>query len=243
MRLGLDSLLSFERLGHLKTAGLVSADGMRSLTAEIDRLYAHSEHEAYSQKVRVLLGADALRELPSVAEMRSALEALPEGSVPFMQLFNLWRSSPRVLALLSSEVRTWVGGGVAPPQRTPAHRTPSRPTPTAHRLNLTGTRWYGRLPPRPLLKREAPSLPRLALCQAARRRRHTVALSHLDITRRSRADHARMSRPDYRKKRPNCTPQCASIDTPHYFPVTPAVPPAVPPAVTPAVPPALKLTI
>lgn len=100
----LDALLAFERLGHVKTPGLLSADAMRSAKTEIDRLYAESELNAYQQKVRVLLGEDALQQLPTVAAMHEELARLPDGSVPFLQLFNLWRSSPKLLGLLSSKV-------------------------------------------------------------------------------------------------------------------------------------------
>jgi len=74
-------------------------------------LYGDRMHDAYEQKVRVLLGDDVLQELHrhSTASrkrrlhlLREALDRLPGGSIPFLQVFNLWRTDVAVLNLLRS---------------------------------------------------------------------------------------------------------------------------------------------
>lgn len=101
-------MLEFERTGHVRTRKLLPGAATSALSKEVDRLYTERESEALRQKVRVLLGDDRLaraehKSAASPHVLRRILrEELPEGAVPFMQLFNLWRTSPMVHELWRS---------------------------------------------------------------------------------------------------------------------------------------------
>jgi len=95
----LDRLLAFERTGHVRTPGLLGAAEVTALAPVLRELYDARQARAAEQKVRVLCGDGALAEArrrgassPAalLRECRRKLDALPDGSVPFFQLFNLW---------------------------------------------------------------------------------------------------------------------------------------------------------
>ena len=103
-----DHLLAFERAGHCTVHGL--APQMQRNLPAIDAAYASQQLAIHRQKLRVLLGDDALiKEERSAADegallaaLRRRLAALPEGSAPFLQAFNLWRTSAEVAELAAS---------------------------------------------------------------------------------------------------------------------------------------------
>ena len=116
------ALLQYERQGYLADRGLLDAATVRSLSKTLDEVYAQQRLAALRQKVRVLLGEEALAEAEAKAgggrggggggghssderlsrRLEGMLEGLPDGAVPFLQLFNTWRHAPAVLELLRS---------------------------------------------------------------------------------------------------------------------------------------------
>lgn len=102
MPLSPQSLLEFERCGHVCTRGLVSERTIQNIIPYIELVYAQRELDTLRQKVRVLLGPEAVPPDASAHTLRGTLEALPAGSAPFLQVFNLWRDAPQVLELARS---------------------------------------------------------------------------------------------------------------------------------------------
>jgi ectoine hydroxylase-related dioxygenase (phytanoyl-CoA dioxygenase family) len=111
MRMTAQQLLTFERAGYVRTPGLLSRDDVQDLTSSLQCLYKDHEVRAAEQKTRVLCGEEALLKAQLRAgsspaallrEYRRKLDALPEGSVPFFQLFNLWRESEAIARLVRS---------------------------------------------------------------------------------------------------------------------------------------------
>lgn len=114
MRLPTAALLQYERQGYIADRGLLGASTVKSLARTLDELYTQQQLAALQQKVRVLLGDEALAEAEAKAgsggggdervsrRLEKMLDALPEGALPFLQLFNTWRSAPAVLELLRS---------------------------------------------------------------------------------------------------------------------------------------------
>jgi len=108
---GAAQLLEFERSGHTTTRGLLPRDDVVALRRSVDRVYAEREVEALRQKARVLLGDEQQRQIEHSAgaaegavkdALRRSIDGLPDGAVPFLQLFNLWRDSPAVAELWRS---------------------------------------------------------------------------------------------------------------------------------------------
>lgn len=103
-------LLSFERQGFLFDRGLLDASTVKALSPVLEQVYERQTHSVLRQKVRVVLGEEALAQAEAQAgsqreqakEFRRLLDSVPEGSIPFLQLFNAWRSAPAVFELLSS---------------------------------------------------------------------------------------------------------------------------------------------
>lgn len=121
------ALLQYERQGYLADRRLLDAAAVRSLARTLDEVYTQQRLAALRQKVRVLLGEEALAEAEAKAgvgrgggggnggsgassssverlsrRLERMLEGLPDGAVPFLQLFNTWRHAPAVLELLRS---------------------------------------------------------------------------------------------------------------------------------------------
>ncbi len=102
-----DALLAFERRGHCTVRGALPSEAVRAVVPEIDALFRERERDALEQKVRVLLGDDELARARSegaggTRALKRLLEGLPDGSVPFLQLFHLSRAIPALDALLRS---------------------------------------------------------------------------------------------------------------------------------------------
>ena len=103
-------LLSFERQGYWLDRGLLDKAQVQALAPALDRVYEEQAHAVLRQKVRVVLGDDALAQAEAssgslraqIKEFRRLLEAAPDGAIPFLQLFNAWRHAPDVLQLLRS---------------------------------------------------------------------------------------------------------------------------------------------
>ena len=104
-------LLSFERQGFFCDRNLLEPSVVKALIPALDKVYDEQMHTVLRQKVRVVLGEDALSQAEAkagssqseqVKEFRRRLSSVPEGAIPFLQLFNAWRKSPAVLELLSS---------------------------------------------------------------------------------------------------------------------------------------------
>ncbi len=105
MRLPPQDLLAFERLGHFTQRGVLPADRASDLPAVVDHAYAGLRDAAIRQKLRVIVGPEALAKAEAADPERGAaklLARLPEGSVPFMQAFNVWRTSRSVAELARS---------------------------------------------------------------------------------------------------------------------------------------------
>ena len=102
-----DALLAFERRGHCTMRGALPSEAVRAVVPEIDALFRKRERDALEQKVRVLLGDGELARARSegaggTRALKRLLEGLPDGSVPFLQLFHLSRAIPALDALLRS---------------------------------------------------------------------------------------------------------------------------------------------
>ena len=90
-------LLAFERLGHCTAQGLLPPALIKQTIPAIDTAYGLQELAVHKQKVRVLLGDDALAAAEREADqrgkllstLRNMLAELPDGSAPFLQCFNL----------------------------------------------------------------------------------------------------------------------------------------------------------
>ena len=103
-------LLSFERQGYWLDRGLLDKAQVQALAPALDRVYEQQTHSVLRQKVRVVLGEEALSQAEAsgsslreqTKEFRRRLQSVPDGAIPFLQLFNTWRHSPAVLELLSS---------------------------------------------------------------------------------------------------------------------------------------------
>ena len=108
LRLPVTSLLQYERSGWLATPSLVPSGRIEALRPVLDEIFESQQVGVLRQKVRVLLGADALagarsRDARAEAQaLRRLLAALPEGSVPFLQCFDTWRHSDDLLAFARS---------------------------------------------------------------------------------------------------------------------------------------------
>ena len=110
MRLDAHSIVAFERLGHCTTHGLLKASLVQSAVPAIESEYESQALDVHRQKLRVLVGEKQLATIERsaaddkhrLAAMRKALANLPDGSAPFLQLFNLWRTSPEIAALAGS---------------------------------------------------------------------------------------------------------------------------------------------
>ena len=110
MKLDLSQLLSYERAGHLTTRGLLPKVRVAELRRVVRAAYSARELDAHRQKVRVLLGDDALQEVDAsggsskrkLALLKRALAAVDPDDIPFMQLFNLWPELESVASLLRS---------------------------------------------------------------------------------------------------------------------------------------------
>eukprot|EP00962_Isochrysis_galbana_P055632 scaffold27403_cov110-Isochrysis_galbana.AAC.5 len=107
----LDQLLAFERAGYVRTPRLLNRNDVHDLASSLRGLYHDHEVRAAEQKTRVLCGEEVLAEAQMrggssptalLREYRRRLGALPDGSVPFFQLFNLWRESDAVARLVRS---------------------------------------------------------------------------------------------------------------------------------------------
>ena len=104
-------LLQYERAGHCCTRKILSPGDVRAVVPSIDAAFAAQELDSCRQKIRVIAGEEALEKADAAAgadpaerlrSLRRAVQALPSGSVPFLQCFNLWRSAPAVFELLCS---------------------------------------------------------------------------------------------------------------------------------------------
>mmetsp|Transcript_136212 Transcript_136212/g.250659 ORF Transcript_136212/g.250659 Transcript_136212/m.250659 type:complete len:303 (+) Transcript_136212:65-973(+) len=109
-----DSVLAFERRGHVTIQRVVPAARIHKVLAEVDAAYEASLIEVYRQKLRVIIGEKGLAAVEAKATggragsptllsvLSQRVKQLPAGSVPFLQAFNLWRRSPAIAALVSS---------------------------------------------------------------------------------------------------------------------------------------------
>ena len=112
MRPTVHDALTFERAGHCTLRGLVPPAQI-PLHA-IDAAYNSQQVAVHRQKLRVLIGEeavtaaerDAADERALLKILRKQLSQLPAGSAPFLQAFNLWRTSADVAALASSPILT-----------------------------------------------------------------------------------------------------------------------------------------
>ena len=110
MRPPCDVLLAYERAGHCTLRNLLPAANVESLVPAIDAAYAAQQLQVHKQKLRVLLGEEVLEQAEKqardertlLAVLRKHMAALPAGSAPFLQGFNLWRASADIAALACS---------------------------------------------------------------------------------------------------------------------------------------------
>eukprot|EP00611_Tribonema_gayanum_P008068 TRINITY_DN17527_c0_g1_i3.p1 TRINITY_DN17527_c0_g1~~TRINITY_DN17527_c0_g1_i3.p1 ORF type:complete len:406 (-),score=153.31 TRINITY_DN17527_c0_g1_i3:44-1228(-) len=99
-------MLKFEREGHLLTRGLFSAQEMALLSPHIMAGFRALELSALQQKVAVLLGEGAAPPGASAEELLALLRQLPPDEIPFLQVFNMWRTPGAHAAAVSALVRS-----------------------------------------------------------------------------------------------------------------------------------------
>jgi hypothetical protein len=85
-------VLQFERNGHSLTRNLFSAAEIEQLAPYIVSGFEQLELGALQQKVAVLLGEDAARSDATAEDLLELLQQLPPEDIPFLQVFNMWRS-------------------------------------------------------------------------------------------------------------------------------------------------------
>mmetsp|Transcript_20877 Transcript_20877/g.53320 ORF Transcript_20877/g.53320 Transcript_20877/m.53320 type:complete len:342 (+) Transcript_20877:75-1100(+) len=103
-------LLAYERQGYLVHRGLLSATRLANLMPEVNQAWSAQQLDAHRQKLRVIIGEEELLEIDNLsaspevrlAALKGHLAQMPEGAIPFMQGFNLWRSCEVVRELASS---------------------------------------------------------------------------------------------------------------------------------------------
>ncbi|KAG5177390.1 hypothetical protein JKP88DRAFT_346961 [Tribonema minus] len=99
-------MLKFERGGHLLTRGLFSAQEMALLSPHIMAGFRALELSALQQKVTVLLGEGAAPPGASAEDLLVLLRQLPPDEIPFLQVFNMWRTPGAHAAAVSALVRS-----------------------------------------------------------------------------------------------------------------------------------------
>ena len=107
----LADVLAYERQGHLTTRNLLPAERVADLMPFVNDAWEKQQLEVHQQKLRVILGEEELAriDVPTkkrharIAAIKEELAALPEGAIPFMQGFNLWRSCAEIKEIASSE--------------------------------------------------------------------------------------------------------------------------------------------
>ena len=114
MKLQPTHLLAFERDGHLLTPNLLPPGKVHWIRNCVQDLHKQGRSQALEQKVRVLIGQDAVDKAlangrNTADTLEKQLSGLPKACVPFLQNFNLWRQSDDLLGLL----RTPALAGVA----------------------------------------------------------------------------------------------------------------------------------
>jgi hypothetical protein len=85
-------LLSFERQGYWLDRGLLDKAQVQALAPALDRVYEEQAHAVLRQKVRVVLGDDALSQAEAtsgslraqIKEFRRLLESAPDGAIPYL---------------------------------------------------------------------------------------------------------------------------------------------------------------
>ena len=107
-----DTLLRFERDGFAVTPRLLSPQAVLGIVPAVDAAWSAAEAQTYRQKLRVILGDDALQRADAdtascspaarVDELKRRVALLPEGSCPFLQCFNAWRSEEQIWNLIRS---------------------------------------------------------------------------------------------------------------------------------------------
>ena len=99
------TLLAFERDGHVTTRGILPQAAVERAIPAIDAAYESQLAAVLAQKLRVILGDDEAERLKGapLKVLQQRVAALPEGSVPFLQGFNLWRTCPAVASLAASD--------------------------------------------------------------------------------------------------------------------------------------------
>uniref|UniRef100_A0A7S2SR24 Fe2OG dioxygenase domain-containing protein n=1 Tax=Rhizochromulina marina TaxID=1034831 RepID=A0A7S2SR24_9STRA len=96
-----DTVLAFEREGHIATRGLLSTQEMASLRGPVEEAFRRREFEAWFHSARVMLGDENLVDdfgLPLLETTEECIEALEAHGceLPFLQVFNSWREDPAV---------------------------------------------------------------------------------------------------------------------------------------------------
>ena len=100
VQLSPDTLLGYERSGFVVTRALLPPSRVHELRPTLVKALEERRHAALKQKVRVLIGEE---EADADAETLDArLRRLPEGSVPFLQCFNVHRHYAPVAELARS---------------------------------------------------------------------------------------------------------------------------------------------
>lgn len=101
MLLSTAAILRFERCGHVTQTKVLPSRRVKEIIPAINDAYHAQQVAVYQQKLRVILGADCDPDLPLKA-LQQKVAALPEGCIPFLQAFNLWRTCPAVASLACS---------------------------------------------------------------------------------------------------------------------------------------------
>mmetsp|Transcript_33321 Transcript_33321/g.43964 ORF Transcript_33321/g.43964 Transcript_33321/m.43964 type:complete len:396 (-) Transcript_33321:198-1385(-) len=86
-------LLHFERQGFLITKGLCTEKEIEHIKGHLKEEYSSRELDAYRQKVMVCLGEEAWELCETKEDCQRLLnENLASDMIPFLQVFNLWRT-------------------------------------------------------------------------------------------------------------------------------------------------------
>jgi hypothetical protein len=94
--------LKFMRDGHIYVEGLFNSNMLTNdLLPDVKKHYENKRLTAYQHAVKVLIPEEDVESL-TLDECETKLSAMESDNVPFMQLFNMWLTSPAAQAVVAS---------------------------------------------------------------------------------------------------------------------------------------------
>lgn len=91
-------VISFMRDGHLFARRLIPASLVNTLLPHVEEYISCNKLEALKHKVQVTLGVEDVTQL-SVEQCETMLAEVDASYIPFLQLFNAWKSVPSARAI------------------------------------------------------------------------------------------------------------------------------------------------